>query len=95
MHKATLATGEKDGPDSTGGKMGNALTAIKRYYSNNFLDAEKQYSINVFLGAYISAPDKKPHAWELEPEKPVFDVDKLYPCEVNPFDESLYLDSCW
>jgi uncharacterized protein YfaA (DUF2138 family) len=31
----------------------NALSAIKRYYSNNFSDSDKQSAINVFLGNYM------------------------------------------
>src|SRR5262245_19636799 len=29
------------------------LTTVKRYYSNSFTDAEKQHSINLFLGNFI------------------------------------------
>lgn len=75
MHKASLS---KKGSSDSSGKVGNALTAIKRYYSNNFLDFDKQHAINVFLGCFIPSPDKA-HIWDLEPEKPMYDVDFLYP----------------
>lgn len=45
------------------------LVTIKRYYSNSFTDAEKQDSINLFLGNYIpwiQAPRDGLHLWELE-----------------------------
>jgi hypothetical protein len=41
------------------------LNAIKRYYSNSFTDAEKQHSINLFLGHFV--PWKHNIAlWDLE-----------------------------
>jgi len=45
------------------------LVTIKRYYSNSFTDAEKQDSINLFLGYYVpwkQAPQDGFHLWELE-----------------------------
>lgn len=50
MHRHNLSGTEVS---KTAGKVGNALTAIKRYYSNNFLDFEKQHAINLFLGTFI------------------------------------------
>jgi hypothetical protein len=41
------------------------LTTVKRYYSNSFTDAEKQHSINLFLGNFIPYQEKE-SLWELE-----------------------------
>ncbi|KNC49343.1 SacI domain-containing protein [Thecamonas trahens ATCC 50062] len=41
------------------------MTAIRRYYSNSFTDAEKQEATNLFLGLYVPLPEKK-HLWALE-----------------------------
>ncbi|KAJ6809580.1 phosphoinositide phosphatase SAC2-like [Iris pallida] len=40
------------------------LTILQRYYSNTYVDAEKQDAINVFLGHFQPHPDK-PALWEL------------------------------
>jgi hypothetical protein len=80
MHKATL---EKNQANDLA-KLGNALTAVKRYYSNNFLDVDKQYGINVFLGCYMSAPEK-PHIWEIEPEKSLHEIDFVFPGHLCKF----------
>ncbi|CAO3675787.1 unnamed protein product [Umbelopsis ramanniana] len=40
------------------------IETIRRYYTNAFVDAEKQDAINLFLGNYISQ-DGKPPLWEL------------------------------
>ncbi|KAL9656897.1 hypothetical protein ABK040_006989 [Willaertia magna] len=34
-------------------KLMDILTSVKRYYSNNFRDIERQYAMNLFLGNYI------------------------------------------
>ena len=45
----------------------NALSAIKRYYNNNFNDSDKQSAINVFLGNYIpNFTAGRPHIWEMD-----------------------------
>lgn len=41
------------------------LTTVKRYYSNSFTDAEKQHSINLFLGNFVPYKEKET-LWELE-----------------------------
>lgn len=41
------------------------LTTIKRYYSNSFTDAEKQQSMNLFLGRFVPTPNGR-DIWELE-----------------------------
>ncbi|KAK6147581.1 hypothetical protein DH2020_018493 [Rehmannia glutinosa] len=41
---------------------------LQRYYSNAYMDAEKQNAINVFLGRFQPQPDK-PDVWELDPEQ--------------------------
>jgi len=41
------------------------LTTMKRYYSNSFTDAEKQDSINLFLGNFIPY-QQKGALWDLE-----------------------------
>jgi hypothetical protein len=45
------------------------FTTVKRYYSNSFTDAEKQDSINLFLGVFIPHRDVKSngeHLWDIE-----------------------------
>jgi hypothetical protein len=41
------------------------FTTVKRYYSNSFTDAEKQHSINLFLGNFIPAEESE-NLWDLE-----------------------------
>lgn len=38
------------------------LEGLKRYYSNSFVDADKQMAINLFLGIRPDAPDISPDA---------------------------------
>lgn len=40
------------------------VESIKRFYSNSFVDAQRQDAINLFLGNYIWKPDAPP-IWEL------------------------------
>ncbi|KAG0688069.1 phosphatidylinositol-3,5-bisphosphate 5-phosphatase [Pichia californica] len=40
------------------------IESVKRFYSNSFMDAQRQEAINLFLGNYIFSPDK-PMLWEL------------------------------
>lgn len=50
------------------------FTTVKRYYSNSFTDAEKQQSINLFLGNFIPHVDlkkTKEHLWDLETDFPL------------------------
>ncbi|XP_019229877.1 PREDICTED: phosphoinositide phosphatase SAC2-like isoform X2 [Nicotiana attenuata] len=42
--------------------------SLQRYYSNAYMDPEKQDSINVFLG-HFQPQDGKPSLWELNPEQ--------------------------
>jgi hypothetical protein len=44
------------------------LTTVKRYYSNSFTDAEKQHSINLFLGNFIPYLEKD-SLWDLESDQ--------------------------
>ncbi|XP_047334390.1 phosphoinositide phosphatase SAC3-like [Impatiens glandulifera] len=41
---------------------------LQRYYSNAYMDAEKQNAINIFLG-YFEPEEGKPDLWELESEQ--------------------------
>ena len=41
------------------------FTTVKRYYSNSFTDAEKQHSINLFLGNFVPYLESQP-LWDLE-----------------------------
>ncbi|CAN6470015.1 unnamed protein product [Victoria cruziana] len=41
---------------------------LQRYYSNTYMDAEKQDAINVFLGHFQPQPDK-PALWELDSDQ--------------------------
>ncbi|KAK4428775.1 Phosphoinositide phosphatase SAC4 [Sesamum alatum] len=41
---------------------------LQRYYSNAYMDAEKQNAINVFLGHFQPQPDK-PDVWELDSDQ--------------------------
>ncbi|KAL3535476.1 hypothetical protein ACH5RR_003937 [Cinchona calisaya] len=41
---------------------------LQRYYSNAYMDAEKQNAINVFLGHFQPQPGK-PEVWELNPDQ--------------------------
>jgi hypothetical protein len=43
----------------------DVIEAIKRYYSNSFIDEEKQRAINLFLGLYIPQLDGPIPLWEL------------------------------
>lgn len=40
------------------------IESVKRFYSNSFVDAQRQEAINLFLGTYVYSPDK-PMSWEL------------------------------
>jgi hypothetical protein len=40
------------------------IESVKRFYSNSFIDAQRQEAINLFLGNYVYSPDK-PMLWEL------------------------------
>lgn len=40
------------------------IESVKRFYSNSFMDAQRQEAINLFLGNYVFSPDK-PMLWEL------------------------------
>jgi hypothetical protein len=81
MHKSTLT--EKSGASDLA-KIGNAFTAVKRYYANNFLDVEKQYAINIFLGNFMSSPEK-PHIWDIDTEKSFHEIHSIFPVEKNLF----------
>ena len=55
-----MSTGKSSGTSTSSklsavlrGNMGNALTAIQRYVSNNFTDATKQSGLDLFLGAHV------------------------------------------
>lgn len=41
------------------------LTSLRRFYNNNYTDAEKQDAVNLFLGNYIPLPGLPP-IWELD-----------------------------
>lgn len=69
MHKEALK-GDEAGSKSKNLAQ-NAMTYVKRYYSNNFTDQDKQNAINVFLGDYIPTAEsgqKRPHIFETENE---------------------------
>lgn len=40
------------------------IESVKRFYSNSFMDAQRQEAINLFLGNYVFSSDK-PMLWEL------------------------------
>lgn len=40
------------------------IESVKRFYSNSFVDAQRQEAINLFLGTYVYSQDK-PMSWEL------------------------------
>jgi hypothetical protein len=82
MHKSVF--NEKSSTSDLA-KIGNAFTAVKRYYANNFLDVEKQHAINIFLGSFISAPDKT-HIWDMDTEKTFEEIYFHYPLEANLFE---------
>ena len=70
MHKEALMDDENEEVDrrkkggTVSGAAGNVLSAVKRYYSNNVTDHDKQHAINVFLCNYIPDPSgRKPHIW--------------------------------
>ncbi|KAF3774572.1 Phosphoinositide phosphatase [Nymphaea thermarum] len=44
------------------------IRTLQRYYSNTYMDAEKQDAINVFLGHFQPQPDK-PALWELDSDQ--------------------------
>ncbi|KAG6480295.1 phosphoinositide phosphatase SAC2-like isoform X1 [Zingiber officinale] len=45
------------------------LRTIQRYYSNAYMDVEKQHSINLFLG-YFQPQHGKPALWDLDASQP-------------------------
>lgn len=51
------------------------LTTMKRYYSNSFTDAEKQDSINLFLGNFIPY-HQKGALWDLESDYHLHNTDE-------------------
>eukprot|EP01114_Cavostelium_apophysatum_P020199 TRINITY_DN6706_c0_g1_i1.p1 TRINITY_DN6706_c0_g1~~TRINITY_DN6706_c0_g1_i1.p1 ORF type:complete len:811 (-),score=116.42 TRINITY_DN6706_c0_g1_i1:131-2563(-) len=75
------------------------FTTVKRYYSNSFTDAEKQHSMNLFLGNFIPYQEKC-SLWELEsdyhlhnkgtgkPEHVLLSNTKWWEVPLNDFDES-------
>lgn len=65
MHRAAV-DGEKKDLVLAGG-VRNAMVAVRRYYSNNFTDTEKQHAINLFLGIFCPALGRK-HIWEYTPD---------------------------
>lgn len=54
------------------------LTTMKRYYSNSFIDTEKQYSINLFLGNFVPYKEKQ-NLWELESDNHLHNPPSKYP----------------
>lgn len=40
------------------------IESVKRFYSNSFMDAQRQEAINLFLGNYVHASDR-PMLWEM------------------------------
>jgi Phosphoinositide polyphosphatase (Sac family) len=55
-HKPNIGTKES--------KKFEFLTSIKRYYSNTFMDQDRQNAINLFLGIYQPKLDGPP-VWEM------------------------------
>ncbi|ORY08286.1 hypothetical protein K493DRAFT_29135 [Basidiobolus meristosporus CBS 931.73] len=53
------------------------IEALKRYYNNSFIDAEKQDSINLFLGNFIPERDG-PMLWELQSDYYLHHEDPRY-----------------
>lgn len=56
------------------------MQTLSRYYSNTFSDAEKQNTINLFLGIFVPE-ENKPQIWEFSSDyyfhhKYAIDVDK-------------------
>ncbi|GAB1604859.1 polyphosphoinositide phosphatase-like [Argonauta hians] len=52
------------------------VQTISRYYSNAFSDAEKQQSINLFLGVYSPNP-RSPNLWELSTDYYLHNPDSI------------------
>ncbi|KAI8892705.1 SacI homology domain-containing protein [Globomyces pollinis-pini] len=56
------------------------IESIKRYYSNSFADAEKQDSINLFLGNFIPKNSSR-HLWDLPTD---FYLHNTHPLDQKP-----------
>ncbi|KAJ8756175.1 hypothetical protein K2173_024722 [Erythroxylum novogranatense] len=61
---------------------------LQRYYSNAYMDAEKQNAINVFLG-YFQPQEGKPALWELNSDQH-YSVGKRGPDLVNENSRSIF-----
>jgi hypothetical protein len=70
MHKDALVEGKTSLTE-------NALTALRRYYSNAVTDTEKQQAICVFLGHFVPG-EGKPFIGDLDATLNHQDADKLY-----------------
>ena len=46
------------------GGRNDMLTLARRFYSNNFTDADKQLAIDLFLGNYVAMPGEKTPLWK-------------------------------
>ncbi|KAK9747094.1 SacI homology domain [Popillia japonica] len=63
------------------------MQTLSRYYSNTFSDAEKQNTINLFLGIFV--PDEtKPQIWD-------YSSDYYFHHKPNPIDNSKPLTQWW
>ena len=54
----------------------NAISFAKRYVANNITDVEKQQAINVFLGHYIPAVDRRREVWDEDASTPLQEFDQ-------------------
>lgn len=65
-----------------GSGLTNAMSAMKRFFSNNLTDGDKQDAIDVFLGNYIPAPLSRGRRavpiWDLDTGTLSWDSDDLY-----------------
>lgn len=58
-------SGAKRGAWRSAGFSREMMTSVRRFYSNNYTDADKQDAINLFLGHFI--PERgRPTLWELD-----------------------------
>lgn len=44
----------------------DVITSIRRYYSNNFKDENKQHAMNLFLGNFVPGQGDLPNLWDLQ-----------------------------
>lgn len=73
------------------GLFGDIMNSFTRYYSNNFIDENKQHAMNLFLGNFL--PEKESiNLWELDSDLFLHYADESIVFTTNIFDSPLSTD---